>query len=53
MSVEECARQILAALRARKRELVMTGKGKLGLWLKLFAPRLVDRIAMAAVKKRE
>ena len=53
MSVEECARQIIAALRGRKRELVMTTKAKVGLWLKLFAPRLVDNMARAALKKRD
>jgi len=51
MSTEECARQTIAALRARRRELVMTAKGKAGVWLKLIAPRLVDRMAQAALKK--
>lgn len=51
MSVEECARQIIAALRARRRELVMTPKARVGLWLKMIAPRMVDRMAQAAVKK--
>jgi short-subunit dehydrogenase len=51
MSVEECARQIVAALRGRRRELVMTTKARVGLWLKLFAPRLVDNMARAALKK--
>ena len=51
MSVEECARQTIAALRARRRELVMTTKGKLGLWLKMIAPAVVDRMARAAVRK--
>jgi short-subunit dehydrogenase len=51
MSTEECARQTIAALRARRRELIMTPKGKLGLWLKMIAPRMVDRMAQAAVKK--
>ena len=53
MSVEECARQIIAALRGRKRELVMTSKARVALWLKLFAPRLVDNMARAALKKRD
>ena len=53
MPVEECARQTIAALRTRKRELVMTGKGKLGVWLKLVAPGLTDRIALSAVKKKD
>lgn len=50
MTAEECARQILAATRSRKRELVMTTRGKLGLWVKLIAPRLVDRIARKAIE---
>ena len=52
MSVEECARQIVVALRGRKRELVMTTKARIGLWLKLVAPGFVDRMARAAVKRR-
>jgi hypothetical protein len=35
----------------RQRMLVMSFKGKLGRWLKLFAPALVDRMAAAAVRK--
>jgi short-subunit dehydrogenase len=53
MSVEECARQIIAALRGRKRELVMTTQAKIGLWLKLLAPRIVDNMARAALKKKD
>jgi short-subunit dehydrogenase len=49
MSVDECARQIVAAMRARKREVVMTAKGKIGQWLKLIAPRVVDRMARRAL----
>jgi hypothetical protein len=30
---------------------VMTARGKIGLWLKLLAPSLVDRIARRAVEK--
>ena len=51
MTIEECARQCIAAIRARRRELVMTPRGKLGLWLKMLAPSMVDRMAAAAVKK--
>jgi len=51
MPVDVCARQTIAALRARKRELVMTGKGRIGLWLKLIAPSLVDRMALAALQR--
>jgi short-subunit dehydrogenase len=48
MTAEMCARQIIRAAALRKRELIMTGRGKIGLWLKLLAPRLVDRMARRA-----
>jgi short-subunit dehydrogenase len=50
MSVEECVRLILEAMERRRRELVMTRVGKVGLWLKLIAPGVVDRIALHQVK---
>jgi short-subunit dehydrogenase len=52
MSVEECARQSVRAIERRSRELIMTARGKLGPWIKLIAPRLVDRIARRAVEHR-
>ena len=51
MPVDECARLILQATLARRRDLVMTLQGKVGLWLQLLAPRLVDRMAEKVVKK--
>ncbi len=53
MSVEKCVDLMIPAIAHRKRELVMTLKGKLGLWLKLVAPRLVDNIALKAVSKKK
>jgi short-subunit dehydrogenase len=50
MTVETCARLIIGVMAYRKRELVMTLRGKLGQWLKLIAPGLVDRIANQAIK---
>ena len=50
MPVETCARLIVGAMTKRKRELVMTLRGKLGQWLKLIAPGLVDRIAHKAIR---
>ncbi len=52
MPVEECARQILAATLGRKRQLVMTLQGKIGLWLQLVAPGVVDRMVLKVVRKR-
>ena len=50
MTAETCAQLILNATAQRKRELVMTFGGRLGLWLKLMAPGLTDRIARRAIK---
>lgn len=50
MSVETCARLILEGMDRRDREVVMTGKGKLGRWLKLIAPGKVEAMALAALK---
>ncbi|MCG6921331.1 MAG: SDR family oxidoreductase [Acidobacteria bacterium] len=50
MSAEECARQIVKAMQQRRRMLVMTLKGRVGRWVKLAAPALVDRMAERAVE---
>jgi short-subunit dehydrogenase len=50
MTVHECARLIIEGMNSRSREVVMTGKGKLGRWLKLLAPSLVEKMALKAVK---
>jgi len=52
MSAETCALLTDLAVERRQRELVMTMKGKLGRWMKLVAPGLVDRMAWAAIAKR-
>jgi short-subunit dehydrogenase len=50
MGVEECARIIVTAIETRRREVVMTARGKMGLFLKLLAPGLIDRIARRAIE---
>ena len=50
MPVEECARLIIDGMNRRKREVVMTSKGKVGRFLKLIAPGLVEKLALAALK---
>ena len=49
MTVETCAALILQGMDKREREVVMTTKGKLGRWLKLFAPSTVEAMALAAL----
>lgn len=51
MTAETCARLILEAAARRRRELVMTRRGKIGMWLKVLAPGLVDRIARRAIEQ--
>lgn len=51
MPVAECARRIIHGMQARQREVVMTGKAKVGRFLKLIAPGLVENMALAAVKE--
>ena len=53
MSTEVCADLILKAMHERKRDLVMTLKGKFGLWLKLLVPQLVDSIAANVVSSQK
>lgn len=50
MSVDECVRQIVWAMERRKREHVMTVKGKVIPWVKLLMPTLVDRLALKAAR---
>ncbi|HQR39048.1 MAG TPA: SDR family oxidoreductase [Blastocatellia bacterium] len=52
MPVEECVRQIVAAMASRRRDLVMTARARLAMWVKLVAPGVVDRIAAKAVRER-
>ena len=50
MSVAQCARFIIAGMQARQREVVMTTAGKVGRFIKLIAPGIVERMAMNALK---
>jgi short-subunit dehydrogenase len=51
MTVETCARLIIDGAESRRREVVMTAKGKLGRWLKLLVPGLVDTLALKALNQ--
>jgi len=51
MPVDECVRLIINAVEKRNREVVMTGKAKVGLWLKLISPGLVDRISQRTMNR--
>jgi len=51
MSAEECARIALSGIARRDREVLMTLRSKVGPWVKLLAPQLVDRIALRAIQR--
>jgi len=51
MTVEQCVDQMIPAIQKRKRELIMTLRGKVGQWIKLVAPELVDSIARNAIER--
>jgi short-subunit dehydrogenase len=52
MSVEACAKGILDGVERGKRDIIMEPKGRVGRWLKLLAPGLIDRMALAALARQ-
>lgn len=50
-SARDCAEQIYVAAARRKREVLGSFRGRVGVYLKLFWPSLIDRIALRAVKR--
>jgi short-subunit dehydrogenase len=52
MTAEACAMRIVRAISRRERLVLMSARGKLGRWLKLLAPSLIDRIAERAIRQR-
>ena len=52
MTAEECARRMARAIEKRERLLLMSTRGKLGRWLKLLAPSVIDRMAAKAIRER-
>ncbi|HSH43806.1 MAG TPA: SDR family oxidoreductase [Arenicellales bacterium] len=48
MDVPTCARMVIDAAAKRKRQVMMSWRGRLGQWVKLFAPGIVDEIARRA-----
>jgi short-subunit dehydrogenase len=52
MTADQCAARIVVAIDKRERLVVMSARGRLGRWLKLLAPGLIDRIAAKAIRER-
>jgi NAD(P)-dependent dehydrogenase (short-subunit alcohol dehydrogenase family) len=53
LTYDKAASMILTAAAARKREVVTSARGKLALWIKLFAPDVLDRFTQRAAGKYE
>jgi short-subunit dehydrogenase len=49
MPVDVCAKLIIDGMERRKREVVMTTRGKIGRFMKLLAPGVVENMALAAL----
>ena len=53
MTAEQCAALMVPAILGRRRELITSARGKIGKWLKLIWPSLLDRIAIKAISERK
>ncbi|MFI5183264.1 MAG: SDR family oxidoreductase [Vicinamibacteria bacterium] len=51
MTAEECAAHILAAMGARRRLAILSARGRVGRYVRLVLPGLIDRIAERAVAR--
>jgi len=51
MSTAACARAIVAAARRRKRLVLLSARGRVGRYVRVVAPGLIDRIAIRAVAR--
>lgn len=51
MTADECAARIVTAMANRERLAILSLRGKLGRWIKLIAPGLIDRIAAKAIQE--
>jgi len=52
MTAEDCAARIAGAIEQRKRLVILSLRGRLGRWAKLLAPKLIDRVAANAIRRR-
>jgi len=50
MTAAECAAGIVTAMQGRKRLAILSARGKMGRWVKLIAPGLVDKMAKKAIQ---
>ncbi len=53
MTAEACAKLIVKAMVKRDRLVLTSARSRIGRWLKLFAPGMVDNIASKAIRERK
>jgi NAD(P)-dependent dehydrogenase (short-subunit alcohol dehydrogenase family) len=51
MTSTECAARIVKAMKGRDRLAILSARGKLGRWVKLIAPGLIDKVALKAIRE--
>jgi hypothetical protein len=51
MTAEECVSIILKTAAKREREEVMGFRGKVGQWINLIAPGMIDNITLRAIER--
>ncbi len=51
LTAEECARRIVRAMEKRQRLLITSTRGRLGRWVRLVAPRVIDSVARRAIRR--
>lgn len=51
MTTEACVRLMLPAIERRERELLYTARARVGQWIRLLAPGVVDRMASRAIRR--
>jgi NAD(P)-dependent dehydrogenase (short-subunit alcohol dehydrogenase family) len=51
MTAEECARRILRAVEKRQRLVITSFRGRVGRWVRLAAPGLIDGVARRAIRR--
>ena len=53
MTAEKCAALVVKAMENRDRLLLTSRRAKVGRWIKLVSPRLIDRIASKAIREKK
>lgn len=53
MTAEACAAMIVKAIEKRDRLLITSLRGKLGRWIKMIAPGMIDNLALKAIRERK